>query len=176
MADHRPLANIGCGPVQPEGWYNLDPDPQWCAIEANPTVGIPVPDGYFAGAVANHVLMMVPWHELVPWLTEVRRAVDGPVRFSVPDIAEAITALHGGDRDWFPISAEHEPSIDGAFCMYVTQAGQTRSIFTTEYLASVLARAGFESSKVEHYGVCEWLPALAALDSRPHESLIVTAR
>lgn len=177
--DDRPLLNIGCGHVQPDGWTNVDPDPHMHAIVADPASpgGIPwAEDGEFRGAVANHVLMMVPWVLLVPWLREVRRVVDGPVRLSVPDIAQAIQAYHGGDRDWFPISMEHEESVDGAFAMYVTQAGATRSIFTETYLWDLCTRAGFQEIRTEQYGVCDWLPALAALDSRPHESLIVTAR
>ncbi len=171
------LLNCGCGTVQPpEPWVNVDSDPQWRPpVEADPLSGLPFEDGFFDGAYSGHVLQMIAWADLVPWLTEVRRVTAGPVRLSVPDLMEAITAWHGGDRDWFPIAAEHEPGIDGAFCMYVTQAGSTRSIFTTTHLFDVCARAGFGTVRVEHYGVCDALPVLATLDSRPNESLIVTA-
>lgn len=175
------LLNVGCGPVQPTDdlWTNLDSDPRWAGpncIHADPlALHLPWPDGAFDGATSVHVLQMVAWPDLIPWLSEVRRVVDGPVRLSVPDIMEAITAWHGGDRGWFPIAAEHEPSIDGAFCLYVTQAGATRSIFTVLHLIELCSRAGFQTARVEQHGVCEWLPALAALDTRPNESLIVTA-
>lgn len=169
------LLNIGCGTVWPgDPWTNVDPDPshgpRGSYVVADPLTGLPFDDGWFDGAVAHHVLMMVPWVDLPRWLGEVRRVTAGPLRVSVPNMHAAITAWRGHDRDWFPVSAETAPTVDEAFCLYVTQGGATRSIFTAPRLASLLTA---------HYGplrgIDQWRPELAALDSRQDESLIMEA-
>lgn len=176
----RPLLNLGCGPVlADEPWVNADSDTRYGAgvahVDPLDPGGLPWPDDYFRGTVANHVLQMIPWPDLVRWLREVRRVTDGPVRLLVPDFSGAVDAWRDGDTEWFPISDEHETMIDGKIVMYLTQAGASRSFFTGPWLLDLCSRAGFGSCIIGGYGDCPPLPALAALDSRPSESLIVTA-
>lgn len=176
--DARPLLNIGAGWVHPdEPWLNVDVDPQFGLPLADPLApgGLPWPDGYFRGGVAHHVLMMIPRADLIPWLVEVRRVVDGPLRISVPDLLRAVEAYHEGDVAWFPIADEIERTLGGKLVTYITQGGQTRSVFTLSYLMGLCADAGFSSVTRAVYGVSERLPILAALDSRPSESLYVEA-
>lgn len=170
--------NLGCGPVQPAGWVNADTDPRWAA--PHPASLWPTHQGKLDLIVANHVLQMVEWPQLVPFLLDCRDGLrdGGVLRLLVPDARAAISALHKRDAAWFPIADEHERSVDGKFCMYLTQAGATRSIFTAEWLIELCVRAGFyeacalepgESTLPVEYGPTE-------LDSRAAESIIVEAR
>lgn len=171
---------MGAGSVQPpDPWTNADVDPRWNtrgnSVHIQPAGRLPWDDDWYDGTCANHVLQMIAWPDLVPWLAEVRRVTAGPVRLLVPDMPGAVDAWQRGDADWFPISDEHESSVDGKFAMYVMQAGATRTFFTPAWLMELCARAGFESVSVGGYGVCDQLPLLASLDSRPNESIVVTA-
>lgn len=174
--------NIGCGPVVAHGWMNVDHSTEWEALGAwhgDPLDGLQWDDHTFDGAVAHHVLQMVAWPDLVPWLSEVRRVLKRAawLRITVPDIERAFAALERQRIAWFPIDDEHEQSIDGKFCMYVSQAGATRSVFTSTWLHELLARAGFVVSHTCATGGytagADWL---LALDSRLDESIIVEAQ
>lgn len=173
--------NWGCGPEQPAGWVNSDRE-RWSATQdhvGDITDGLPWRDGTFAYTVTVHALQMVPWVQLVPALRELRRVTEpgGVVRILVPDVVEAFRARLVGDGRHFRIADEHESSIDGKFCMYVTQAGSTRSVFTEAWLIELCERAGFPHVLRAHFGEPLLGPVdTASLDSRPEESLIVEAR
>lgn len=171
--------NLGCADVQPEGWENADVDPCWGARVADPVGDWPFEEWDFDYVVANHVLQMVAWADLVPWLSAVRFVLKagGVLRLVVPDLAAAFDAWAMQRSGWFPIDDRHESSVDGKLCMYVTQAGTTKSVFTEAWLRELLDRAGF--SKVarplaggtvlcEDAGICD-------LDSRRGESILLEA-
>lgn len=194
--------NIGCGLVVADGWVNVDekayrewPDrhrgqryPRPSDFDAGPWIanplghmgaaGLPWADESFAGAVSHHVLQMVPWPHLVPWLAEVRRVLEpgATLRLSVPDLMGAVGAYLADDRSWFPIDPAHEPSTGGALCLYLTQAGATRSVFTAGWLLDLLALAGFEHTSVETPQSSMGPRWMLDLDSRPLESIIVEGR
>lgn len=166
--------NIGAGPIQPADWSNVDPDPQWGVL--------PWPARWararFEGAVANHVLQLVAWPDLVPWLVVARDVLEpgGWLRLLVPDFPGAYAAALEGNRDWFPIAAEHEPSIDGALCLYLAQAGATRSVFTGPWLCDLMRRAGFVAVHQPRFGETAGPGWLTDLDTREHESIIVEGK
>lgn len=179
--------NIGCGPIQPDDWVNLDSDPRWHAPLAD--LGA-ICSGSVEGAVAHHVLQMIPWPELVPWLAEVRRILrpGGYLRLSVPDLALAGQMLSGA---WPPppIADDHEPSVDGKVCLWISQAGASRSVFTVDWLVELCQRAGFTAAgeagwqfpglvqpvAVHRSTGPEWLTALDLTPDRRDESLYVDA-
>lgn len=172
MTDH-PRLNVGCGPVQPDGWLNLDPDEQWSA-------GVWPPDRWLEaeGAVAHHVLQMVAWPDLVRWLDVVRLSLEPGawLRVSVPDFPGAYAAALDGDSDWFPIADELEPSIDGKLVCYLTQCGATRSLFTGPLLCDLFRRAGFVEVHETGHARTSGPVWLTQLDSRPAESIYVEGR
>lgn len=171
--------NIGSGPDVRPGWWNCDrdwyPGLDW---QGDILDGVPLPDGSADAVFAGHVLQMVAWVDLPRFLAEVRRllAPGGVFRVVVPDISRAVEAWLAGNRRWFPIAEELEPSVAGAFSLYVTQAGATRSIFPQGYLHEVLYRAGFSQVRVCRVGVTYlgegWI---VELDSRADESMFVEA-
>ncbi len=172
--------NLGCGPVQPDNWVNVDPDPQWNAMYPKTLEVCEFPAESFDVAVVNHVLMMVPWFELLPLLVEIRRVLraGGVLRIIEPDLIGAFAAWRDGDTEYFPIDNDIEETVDGKLCVYLTQAGATRSVFTVGALQDLCERAGFRATVVlergettlpPEYGSCE-------LDSRIGESVFVEAR
>lgn len=175
--------NIGCGSVVVHGWTNVDQSTEWETLGAwhgNPLDGLQWDDNTFDGAVAHHVLQMVAWPDLVPWLSDVRRVLKHGawLRITVPDLLGAVAARASHNVEWFPIAHEHEQSIDGKLCMYLSQAGATRSLFTRQWLMELIDRAGFEYRISPHpqLGTMSGVPWLTALDSRLDESIVVEAR
>ena len=143
--------NIGCGPVQPDDWLNLDPDPQWRAMVRS--IDSLAPQSV-EGAVAHHVLQMIPWPDLIPWLQQVRLILrpGGYLRLSVPDLELAHLWLAGKRQPLPPIADEHESTVDGKVCMWLAQAGATRSVFTTHWLVELCYRAGYSTVGAAGWG------------------------
>lgn len=190
--------NVGCGPVPADGWVNVDIapwdewPPSWLnmrGLSERPAAwverpglyvvddcSLPFHDDTFDGAVAHHVLQMISWPDLVPWLSEVRRVLkpDAVLRCTVPDLQGALRAARRGDRSWFPVEGE---TVDEQLCVYLSQNGATRSVFTGDAIALLFERAGFAHVTWTERPAVPPLthgPAwLLDLDSRLAESLIV---
>lgn len=172
--------NLGCGPIQPEEWVNLDPDPKWNALYPKRLDECEFPSDSFDLVVANHVLMMIPFPDLLATVAEVRRVLvpGGVFRIIEPDLIGAFEAFLAGNADHFPIPDELAASVDAKLCVYLTQAGATRSVFTFGFFVELCTTVGFRSvvevepgtsTLPEHYEP-------TALDSRPLESIFVEAR
>lgn len=169
--------NWGCGPHQPDGWTNSDLLDWGQEHVGDITAGLPFDDGQFDYTVANHVLQMIKWEDLVPVLTELRRVTLGWVRVIVPDLEAATFAYHRNDADHFQISDDHEHSLDGKYCMYVSQAGSTKSVFTKNWVMELCHRANFGVVHKASFSqtITDYLE-ITSLDSRPEESLFIEAR
>lgn len=170
--------HLGCGPIQPAGWINVDPDPRWDAMYGNPLDrgGLPWPDETFECAYANHVLQAVAYPDLVPWLREVRRVLadGGVLRLVVPDLLLGVRNYVEGDSEPFSISDELEPTLDGKLCAWLSQCSATRSVFTPGWLRELVLRAGFTHTLFAPHGQSV-TPGLAAMDTRPDESCRIEA-
>lgn len=173
--------NLGCGNVRPVGWCNVDPHPDSPerVIVADPLTGLPWGPDTFDGAVAHHVLQMIGWPDLVPWLTAVRVVLKpGAVfRIIVPDLIGAFDAYDEERIDWFPIADELADTIDGKLCAYLSQCGATRSVFTDAWLREITSAAGFVwamtcSSDGESTGTTG-PPWICDLDTRLAESIVM---
>ncbi len=169
--------NAGCGPVTPESWVNVDADAYPGAMHCDVLDGLPFDDETFDGAVAHHVLQCVAWPSLERWLDEVRRVLKAGawLRITVPDLLGAVAAHADGRAEWFPIDDKIEWSIDGKLCVYVSQAGATRSVFTGFWLVDLCERAGFTNVWPSD-GSTGGPPWLTDLDSRLDESIVVEAQ
>jgi SAM-dependent methyltransferase len=172
----------GCGPNPPQDWTNSDIE-RWPGLPIDHVGaiqdGLPYLPGAFDYVATHHALQMVPWPDLVPALSELRRVTrpGGWLRVSVPNMLAAVYALRIGDSSWFPISDNIEASVDGKFCVYVTQAGATRSVFTPRHLADVVERAGWRPHAFVWAGVTDSpTPGICDLDSRDHESIYLEAQ
>lgn len=165
--------NLGCGPIQPKGWDNADADPSWKA--ADPALLSPAA---YDIIVANHVLQMVPHHEVVKTLEQWSwlLADGGTLRVLVPDLMAAVHEFENGAVHHLKVSDETEPTLDGKLCAYLSQAGTTRSFYTPLRLLDVLRQAGFSGvSRCEPHETTCAHPEILELDSRLDESLIAEA-
>lgn len=188
--------NWGCGPVVAEGWANSDmltwpamrvrwrgnaepPFDLWAGLtdHVGPIQeGLPWADETFDFCVSHHALQMLPEPDLVPALAELRRVTKpwGYLRVSVPNATGAWRAWERGDMGWFPLDA---PTISDALCVYLTQGGATRSIFTTVRLMRLLRCAGWGGVTVGAHGSSACPDkGILELDSRPRESIYVEAQ
>ena len=170
--------NFGCGPVTPAGWDNFDVDDHGQEHVGDIRDGLPFKDGTFTYCVSHHAMQMLPWAALVPALAEMQRVTmkGGWLRISVPDLLAAVRAYDIEDRDHFQITDDYEASLDGKLCMYISQAGSTRSVFTGLWLAELCARAGWIGVRRTGFTVTAspWLD-ITSLDTRRDESLFIEA-
>lgn len=174
--------NIGCGGAVAEGWVNADRHPSVPgALEADVCAGLPWSTGVFEIVAAHHVLQMIPYPELVPALAELHRVLEpgGILRLSFPSLLRAVRAHARGDAEWFPRVAGEETSLDGLFCGYLTDYGNSRSVLTPGWVAELCFRAGFETAVAASFGYSPLggtLEGICDLDDRGPESNWVEAR
>ncbi len=129
--------------------------------------------------MARRVLRLLPWPDLIPALAELRRVTrpGGYLRVLVPDLLAAVHAYEVGKTAHFVVADRVEASIDGKLCVYLSQAGSTRSVFTARWLQELLYRAGWAEAWTIGAGETgSELAGIVELDSREHESIIIEAR
>ena len=168
----------GCGPKLPAGWVNSDRDDHGQNHVGDIRDGLPFDDHTFGYIVSHHALQMLAWPELGPALAELHRVArpGGWLRLSVPDLLAAVYAYETGDADHYQIDDANEKTIDGKLCLYVSQAGATRSVFTAPWLEELCVRAGWVNPHRAGFGVtASPYPDITSLDSRPAESIFVEA-
>lgn len=190
-------ANIGCGTIQPEGWDNADIGEHgqqwWIDILDHPFATNRTGDedkiGWlgrkpeydwvdeFDYIVANHLLSCFSHHELkdrvLPRLMRMLKP-GGVLRVLVPDADLAIRAYCNNDVAWFPLGTDL-PTIDERLCTFLPWFGESKSIFTWSYLASLANSLGYGAVRCE-FGKPGWPhvdPEIASLDDREQQSLIV---
>lgn len=183
--------SVFAGPVVREPWhhadvrhypgYQIDDDPTVATWDCVTPIqrGLPWADGTFAGVVANHGLQALTYGDLVPALVELRRVLarGGTLRILVPDLLAGIRAFNERRPEHFVVADEHERTLAGKLCLYVTQGGATRTVFTEEWLVELLGRAGFTEIAPTGPGETVYGPSwITELDSRPEESLHVECR
>lgn len=183
-------ANYGCGSVQPAGWDHIDRhdhgqrfvlmDGSQVMVWDRRTDDHYDLDGYDC-IVLNHVLSDIDHHHLVGFLMDIHSILKhgGVVRILVPNVAAAFRAWERGQGDWFP-QDERTGDINAKFCTFVTWFGESKSVFTYDYLASLIEQAGFENwSAPLICGVTRFDPdrrlGITELDDRCTEALIVEA-
>lgn len=180
--------NWGCGPDVHPGWSHSDiaPWPGMCDAHGDGwgdhigaiQDGLPWHGATFDYVVSHHALQMLPETDLVPALDELRRVTKptGWLRLGVPDFERAIRAWASGNLGWFPLDAS---DVDTALCVYTTQGGTTRSLFTVGRLIGLLRDAGWSTVKPAVAGLT-WTPphyrGITDLDNRPDETLYVEAQ
>lgn len=157
-----PWLNIGCGTDRPEGWINADRYVETVEMRdgagnrvggytvptyADLTERLPWDTGTFTLAVCNHVLSDLDHHQLPHALAELCRVLrpGGVLRILVPDLLAAFHRYQMREPEWFP-QDERTGSIDARFCTFVTWYGESRSVFTRQYLRELLHAAGFAAT------------------------------
>jgi predicted SAM-dependent methyltransferase len=171
--------NWGCGSWTEPGWINCDQkDGPGIDISCDIRDGLPLEDGALDYVVSIHALPEVPLPELVPVLEELRRVLrpGGTLRLALPDLDRGIAAYQRGDRDYFLIPDEDARSVGAKFITQMLWYGYSRTLFTRDFIAEQLERAGFaEITHCAYRRTASGHPGIVELDNREDESLFVEA-
>lgn len=169
----------GCGPITPYGWINSDVAPfPGVDVVADIRQGLPFRDHEFDYIVSIHALPELSYREQDPALRELFRVLKpgGVLRLCLPDMEKALAALRDKDPDYFLIEDDNIRCLSGKLIVQLTWYGQSRCLFTAEFIEELLVRNQFQAvthcrfrqTASNHAGITE-------LDNRELESLFVEA-
>jgi ubiquinone/menaquinone biosynthesis C-methylase UbiE len=176
MRDIRRL-HWGCNTITPAGWINSD-------IKKGPSIelscdileGLPLDDGSIEYISSQHALQELQIADQERALRELRRVLkpNGVLRLGLPDLDRAIAAYQRGRREYFQVDAWE--TLGGNFISHVLWHNYTRTLFTYEFAAELLRKAGFRGvRRVEYRQTASPYPEVVELDNRPEESFYVEA-
>lgn len=140
--------------------------------------GLPLSDNSLDYIVSNHSLPEIPLLDLQGALWELRRMLKpgGVLRLGLPDMDRAIRAYLTNDRSYFLVPDEHVQSIGGKMITQLVWYGQSRTMFTFDFIAEFLSRVGFRDiCSCRFRETASRFPEIIELDNRELESLFVEA-
>jgi SAM-dependent methyltransferase len=171
--------NWGCGGDCRPGWINSD-------VKHEPGIdlvcdirdGLPLESDSVDYAVSIHALPEVPYDDLVPVLTELRRVLKpgGVLRLSLPDLERGIDAYRRGERAYFLVPDDDWSDIGSKLIVQLVWYGYSRTLFVRGFVDELLRKAGFrEIAHVAYRETSSAYPGIVELDNRESESLFVEA-
>jgi predicted SAM-dependent methyltransferase len=140
--------------------------------------GLPLPSDRFDYAVSIHALQEIAYPEVVPVLRELRRVLKpaGVLRLALPDLDRAIDAYVRRDLSYFLVPDDEVTSLGGKLAVQMTWYGASRTLFTFDFTAELLGKAGFvDIARCAYQETRSAYPEIVALDNRPKETLFVEA-
>lgn len=172
--------NWGCGTEPESGWLNSD-------IKSGPGIdlscdileGLPLAEGSIDYAVSIHALPELRLPDVGAALAELRRVLrpGGFLRLALPDLDRGIRAYLDGDGDYFLVPDEDARSTGAKFIVQMLWYGYSKTLFTRDFAAELLERAGFsEVWQCDYRQTHGPVPEIVELDNRREESLFVEAR
>jgi len=169
--------NWGCGDVGEPGWINSDQkEGPGVDISCDIRQGLPLESDTIDYAVSIHALPEVPFPDLIPVLSELRRVLKpgGVLRLSLPDLLKGVEAYRRGDRSYFLIPDEDAHTLGGKLVVQLTWYGYSRSLFVPDFVEELLAKAGYRDVTGVVYRVtASRFPGIVELDNREAESLFM---
>lgn len=172
--------NWGCGPITPYGWVNSDIRPgPGIDVVGDIRAGLPIADGVFDYAVSIHALPEIPYADQDRALQELKRVLKpgAVLRLGLPDLEKAIAAYNTKDIDYFfLIPDEAIQSLTGKMITQLLWYGCSRTMFTAEFMAELLARNGFQNIyPCSFRETRSSFPGIVELDDRQLESFFIEA-
>ena len=170
----------GCGPITPYGWVNSDIQHYpGVDVVADVLHGLPFADNEFDIIVAIHVLPEIPYRDMDATLRELYRVLKpgGTLRLSLPDLEKAVLAWRNRDIDYFfLIPDEQIKTLTGKMIVQLLWYGQSRCLFTREFMAEMLSRNGFTGiADCTYRETRSDRPGIVELDDREIESFFIEA-
>lgn len=169
--------NWGCGSHVGEGWINSDiKEAPGIDLVADIKEGLPLDTDSVDYAVSVHALPELPYGELLPALEEIRRTLKegGVLRLVLPDLRRAIDAYLAEDEQYFHLVAKDSTTPGGRLITQMLWYGYSRSLFTADFSAELLQKAGFVDVVLcEAHQTASEFPGIVELDNREAESLYV---
>lgn len=172
--------NWGCGDHLGAGWINSDAKRgPGIDMVADIRAGLPLDDDSVDYAVSVHALPELSYREQLPALRELRRVLrpGGALRLVLPDLDRAIDAYREGRRDYFEVPPEEAGSDGGRFISHILWFGYSRTLFTADFGAELLERAGFGGvERCAYRRTGSPFGEIVELDNREGESFYLEAR
>lgn len=169
--------NWGCGSHVGEGWINSDiKEAPGIDLVADIKEGLPLDTNSVDYAVSVHALPELPYSDLLPALEEIRRTLKagGVLRLVLPDLRRAIDAYLAGDEQYFHLVAKDSATPGGRLITQMLWYGYSRSLFTADFSAELLQKAGFvDVVMCEAHHTASEFPGIVELDNREEESLYI---
>jgi predicted SAM-dependent methyltransferase len=169
--------NWGCGDHVRPGWINSDiKEAPTVDLVADITRGLPFERDAIDYAVSVHALPELPYGEQIPALTELRRVLKpgGTLRLALPDLQRAIDAYLAGDDRYFHFVAKDSSTPGGRLVTQMLWYGYTRTLFTTDFAAELLQKAGYVDIALCGAGrTASRFAEIVELDNREAESFYI---
>ncbi len=171
--------NWGCGGDPRPGWINSDvKEGPGIDIACDIRDGLPLANDSIDYAVSIHALPEVPYDDLIPTLTELRRVLKpaGVLRLALPDLEKGLAAYQRGEREYFLIPDDEWTDIGSKLIVQLIWYGYSRTLFVRGFVEELLHKAGF--ADIRHVAYRETATShreIVDLDNREEESLFVEA-
>ncbi len=166
--------NVGAGGQKADGWTSLDRAGSVAVVHDLTDLPLPFDDESCEGAVAHHVLDLLPPDTVVPLLDDLLRILqpNAVLRISGANLMAGIDAAFRRDIDWF---AEPRPTLEQTVGWFITQGGARRALILPPQLRALLLGVGYVETRSCKWGQTMGHGWLTDLDSRPTESFFVDA-
>jgi SAM-dependent methyltransferase len=171
--------NWGCGGDPRPGWINSDvKDEPGIDLVCDIRGGLPLATDSVDYAVSIHAFPEVPYEDLIPVLTELRRVLrpGGVLRLSLPDLERGVDAYRRSERGYFLVPDDDWTDIGSKLIVQLVWYGYSRTLFVRGFVEELLRKAGFgEIAHVAYRETSSAYPEIVELDNRERESLFVEA-
>jgi predicted SAM-dependent methyltransferase len=171
--------NWGCGGYPEPGWINSDLH-EYPGVDIRGDIrdGLPLASDSIDYAVSIHTLPEIPYPDLVPVLSELRRVLKpgGVLRLGLPDLDKAIHAYLNQEEDYFLVPDEDVRTLSGKMIVQLIWYGYSRSMFTSDFTTELLEKAGYSRVNTCRYReTASSFEEIVALDNRERETLFIEA-
>jgi hypothetical protein len=171
--------NWGCGSHVLPGWINTDvKQAPEVDLVADIREGLPLAESSIEYAVSVHALPELRYDEVVPTMLELKRVLKpgGVLRLVLPDLRKAIDAYVEGNGSYFHLVEADATTLGGRLITQILWYGYSRTLFTSDFTAELLTRAGYvDLALCRPHQTASRFAEIVELDNREEESFYMEA-